>query len=250
MHPDFPNSPVFPDTQGSAAALPPFTLKISRRARRMSLRLSMRDGLCVVAPPGVDRRLAARLVAERADWIARAAARLEARHGRAPGEPPPMPEALELRACAETLAVARCPSPGALRLHASPGRLLLAGEGDAAAVRETLLSFVRRRAAGHLPPLLRGLADEAGEEVGRIVIRDQKTRWGSCSARATISLNCRLLFLPPHLARYVLFHELAHLRRLDHSPAFWRRVAELDPAWRDHERELSTAGRLVPALLA
>lgn len=63
-------------------------------------------------------------------------------------------------------------------------------------------------------------------------IRHQRSRWGSCSASGRISLNARLMFCPPETVRYVLIHELAHTEHLDHSPAFWARVAELMP---DHE---------------
>lgn len=230
--------------------LPDWRLKVSPRARRVTLRLTMAEGLCVVVPRGFDTRHVAGIVAERADWIARHMARLTERHGHVPGTPPPLPETLELRACAESWSVQACPGPGRPRLLQNPGQLLLCGPDDPAARRALLLGFVRRRAAAVLPPLLRSLAEEAGESVAAVALRNQKTRWASCSSRGVINCNCRLLFLPPHLARYVLLHELAHLRRMDHSPAFWARVAELDPQWREHEKELRQAGNLVPPFVA
>ncbi|MCL2331198.1 MAG: M48 family metallopeptidase [Proteobacteria bacterium] len=61
----------------------------------------------------------------------------------------------------------------------------------------------------------------------RLAVRDTTTRWGSCSSTGTVSFSFRLAFAPPAVMRYVILHELAHLRHLDHSPRFWRTVAEL-----------------------
>ncbi len=233
-----------------ARKLPGWLLKVNPRARRVTLRLTMDEGLCVVVPRGFDARRVPGIVAERAEWIARHMARMTARYGRTPGTPPPFPEVLELRACGESWTVKACPGPGRTRLRRGPGELLLAGEDDPAARRKLLLGFLRERATAHFPPLLRELAAEAGENLGAVAVRNQKTRWASCSSRGVVNCNTRLLFLPPHLVRHVLLHELAHLRRMDHSPAFWARLAELDPRWREHERELKLAGSLVPAFLA
>lgn len=230
--------------------IPDFSLRTSPRARRVSLRLSMERGLEVVAPPGFDPRRAAEVVARKAAWVARAMDRLTARHGRVPGSLPPLPAQLPLRALDETWEVSILDSAGPVRLRVNVGRLILAGGDDTEKRRDALLGFVSRRAREVLPPLLRALAAEAGEEVAAVQIRAQRSRWGSCSAKGVISLNCRLLFLPFALTRYVLRHELAHLRRMDHSPAFWARVAELDPDFERHERGLSRAASFVPPFLA
>ena len=85
------------------------------------------------------------------------------------------------------------------------------------------------RARVELPARLLELAAVHGLTVQRVSIRNQKWRWGSCSPSGRISLNWRLITMPDAVRDYVLIHELMHLRRMDHSPAFWRHVAEACP---------------------
>ena len=74
----------------------------------------------------------------------------------------------------------------------------------------------------------------------RVTIRQQKTRWGSCSSQGTICLNWRLLLLPSDLCDYVLVHELCHLRHLDHSAKFWSLVESVFPDYEERERRLES----------
>jgi predicted metal-dependent hydrolase len=75
-------------------------------------------------------------------------------------------------------------------------------------------------------------------EFNRVAIRNQKTCWGSCSEKGNLNFNYKLLFLPRHLADYVVVHELCHLAELNHSPAFWELVARACPEYKKHRREL------------
>jgi predicted metal-dependent hydrolase len=104
---------------------------------------------------------------------------------------------------------------------------------------------LRERARRELPARLLEIAAEQGMSVTRVSIRNQRTRWGSCGRDGHISLNWRLVLMPPAVRDYVLIHELMHLRRLDHSPAYWRLVAEACPGYRDARRWLRANG---PAL--
>ena len=81
----------------------------------------------------------------------------------------------------------------------------------------------------------------------RLQVRCQRTRWGSCSRRGTISLNVCLLFQPPEVLRYLLVHELAHLRHMNHSARFWAEVARHEPDWKALDRELLQGWRRVPS---
>lgn len=103
----------------------------------------------------------------------------------------------------------------------------------------------RVRAAAELPARLRELAARHGLDVSRVSIRDQRTRWGSCGRDGQICLNWRLLLMPPWVRDYVMIHELMHLKRLDHSPAYWALVADACPGHRPARRWLREHG---PAL--
>jgi hypothetical protein len=106
---------------------------------------------------------------------------------------------------------------------------------------EALLERWYRRQAQRLLPLrLQTWASRIGVTVGRVTIRSQKTRWGSCSSRGDISLNWQIVLLSPPLADYVLIHELCHRRHMDHSPAYWAFVAQFDPLHRQHRQMLKS----------
>lgn len=89
-----------------------------------------------------------------------------------------------------------------------------------------------------LPARVRDLAAEHGVAVTRVSVRNQKTRWGSCSRRGTISLNWRLIQAPDFVRDYIILHELAHRRQMDHSDRFWREVERLCPDYPVAERWL------------
>lgn len=105
-----------------------------------------------------------------------------------------------------------------------------------------------RRAARELVAML--AEEEAaalGVEVNRIQIRDQRTRWGSCSANGNLSFNWRLVLAPFDVLDYVVVHEVCHLREANHSRRFWRLVESRRPEWRDQKAWLVQHG---PELLA
>jgi predicted metal-dependent hydrolase len=101
---------------------------------------------------------------------------------------------------------------------------------------------LRVRAATELPPRLLELAARHGVVVTRVSIRNQRSRWGSCSPSGHIALNFRLLLMPPEVREYILIHELMHLRQPNHSIRFWRLVEAACPGFRNAERWLKEHG--------
>jgi predicted metal-dependent hydrolase len=102
---------------------------------------------------------------------------------------------------------------------------------------------LRTLARDTLIPRLHGLAAEHGLTVGRVTIRNQRSRWGSCSGAGRIALNFRLVQMPLSVSDYVLIHELMHIAQPNHGPRFWRLVAGACPEFQNAERWLKVEGR-------
>lgn len=115
---------------------------------------------------------------------------------------------------------------------------------------EQILAALRKTAQRYLPLRLATLAEQAGlaPRVERVSVRDQRSRWGSCSSGGNLSFNWRLILLPVMLHDYVLHHELAHLCHLNHSDAYWRFLDKLHPQALAHDAELTRVGRPLFAL--
>ncbi len=111
-----------------------------------------------------------------------------------------------------------------------------------AAVHAALKAWYRAEAERVLAEWTAAMAERHGLKYERVIIRDQKRRWGSCSSRGTLSFNWRLMLGPEPVARYLVAHELAHTAEPNHSRRFWRKVAELCPAFAEHERWLKKNG--------
>jgi predicted metal-dependent hydrolase len=101
---------------------------------------------------------------------------------------------------------------------------------------------LKARALEELPARLQELAARHGLLVTRISIRNQRTRWGSCGRDGHVCLNWRLVAMPDWVRDYVMIHELMHLKRLDHSPAYWRLVAGACPGFREARQWLRMHG--------
>ncbi len=109
------------------------------------------------------------------------------------------------------------------------------------------LDALRARAKEYLPARAAYYAQRVGVDYGRVTIRAQHTRWGSCSARGDLSFNCLLMLAPPEAADSVVVHELCHRRHMDHSAAFYAEVLRVFPEYRKWQRWLKENG---PLLLA
>ena len=218
----------------------------SARARRLTLRVFPHGVVEVVAPLRAGRTSIEQFIHTHAGWIAKTRGHFRALQGDAGFAPP-----LEIRLAAldERWQVEYSPGEGRLEAFPQPrgGRLVLAGPEEAQWRRERLRKWLMVRARERLLPWLATVAGEAGLEYGGATVRRQRSRWGSCSARRTISLNCALLFLEPALVRHLFLHELAHTRHMNHSRSFWHFLATLQPDYESPEARLRDAWHAVPA---
>lgn len=119
------------------------------------------------------------------------------------------------------------------------------GEGSTQQnLRPALERYLRKLATLELPVRVAELAHQHQFEVRRVSVRNQRSRWGSCSKHGTISLNWRLIQTPVFVRDYILLHELAHLKEMNHSKRFWREVARLCPEFEKAERWLKEHSEL------
>ena len=262
----------------SPARTLPYTVRSSRRTRRVSLRVEPGLGLVVSVPNRFARRDIPGVVERHRAWAESALAELERRTPAVCRAWPP--EVLELAALDRAVAVRIDRAGDRLSGAASRGEAVGGSAGprragavplDARAVRATwhdvrtlaidadpddragvataVADALRPLGRSLLVPRLSELAARHDLAFERVAVRGQRSVWGSCSARGTISLNWKLLFLRPALVDYVLVHELAHTRHLNHSGAFWSLLERLEPDARALDAELAAAGRLVPPWL-
>lgn len=104
--------------------------------------------------------------------------------------------------------------------------------------RKLVFAHLRRLAERELPPRTRELAGVHHIAINRVTVRAQRTRWGSCSARGTISLNWRLIQAPASVGDYLIIHELMHRREMNHSSRYWKLVEAAFPDYRRAEQWL------------
>ncbi|MBO5372257.1 MAG: M48 family metallopeptidase [Lachnospiraceae bacterium] len=117
-------------------------------------------------------------------------------------------------------------------------------ENNPQAYRNAVTGWLREYARVRLGEKVLQYAKQMQVNVNRIAIKEQKTRWGSCSSKGNLNFNWKLVLMPERIQDYVVVHELAHRKEMNHSPAFWAIVEEIQPdykerrAWlREHERE-------------
>ena len=219
----------------------------------MRLTVTPRDGLVVVVPLHWRGDPAA-VVAEKRAWAETALARVaEHRAAHAAGPDALLPDLVELRAVGETWPVeyrstAASAGSGRATARVVGSALVVTGDvADALACLAALVRWLDREARAQLIPMLADVAHESGMTYTSARVRRQRTRWGSCSARKTISLSRNLVFLPEHLVRALMLHELAHTRVMNHSQRFYDELAGLDPSAHEHRAQMRRdAARLVP----
>ena len=130
------------------------------------------------------------------------------------------------------------------------GRVALLGEqmivyaesGQGAEIRKHLLQWYYQQAGQRIAKLVENYSSFFEESVNRISIKDQKSLWGSCSSKRNLNFNWRLIMAPPQVLRYVVVHEMCHLKHMNHSKEFWKEVADILPDYQEWKRWLRKHG--------
>ena len=207
-----------------------------RRARKYILRVRPDGSLRGTIPRGGSRRDAEAFLRRHQDWVAAERLRVAERH--APVEWR-AGDSIPLHGEPTTIHVHES-AQGQIVVVGDQRVRLAAGIGN---VRPAVELALRRIASRELLPRLQELAAEHSLTVARVTIRNQRSRWGSCSRRGVIALNFRLVQMPPAICDYVLLHELMHLRQQNHSRRYWRLVEAVCPDYREAERWLRMEGK-------
>ncbi len=213
----------------------------TRRNRYMRLTVSARNGVRISAPYGTPERDLHAMVREKGSWILE---RIE--HYRREEEQQPRwryhdGARLLLRGSWTTLHVHGWDRrAGNIRLedHGVVIRVPHDMREDEDVLRDLFDRWLLRWAQQDLPLRVNALAHTMQLRFSRVGIRAQRSKWGSCSARGSISLNARLMLVPPEVSDYVIIHELAHIRELNHSARFWHIVEHYCPRQQEHRRWL------------
>lgn len=227
---------------------PEFTLKKHPRARHVKLKASSKNGLELVVPRRFNVKEIPEILELHKPWIIKQLLKLQEERVNSDV----LPKEIIFPAIQQTWRVEYIPSNTKLKIIARPHQaLVLFGKIDDKIVCKKLLTqWIKKHARIYLAEYLHSISEKINLPYENVSIRDQTTRWGSCSASKSISLNYKLLFLSAKLAAHVIIHELCHTVHLNHSLRFWRLVESFDANWRINRRDLRQAGKLIPAWLA
>ena len=223
--------------------------RVSARARRISIRVYPDARVEVVVPPRARPREIEHFVASQREWID--ARRAQALRNKPAPEPFP-PAQLEFQSSGERWQLHLAGGSGRVRIvergaAADPVRVLeIRGAVTDRGLRGALRTWLKRAAARRLAPRVAALAAACNVRFSKVAIRRQRSRWGSCSVRGTISLNLCLLFQRPEVVDYLIIHELMHVKNMNHSQRFWAAVEKHCAGWRALDRELLDGWRTVP----
>jgi predicted metal-dependent hydrolase len=217
-------------------AIYPVELRRHARATRYTLRVQATNRAITLTMPMRGSVREAKAFAERnGGWIA-------ARLKRLP-QAIPFADRLEfpLRGTPHRI-VHRAGARGTVWTETGSGMPLLIVAGDRAHLARRVRDFLKREAKRDLDAASRRYAAQLGVAIKRISIRDQSSRWGSCTAAGVLSYSWRLILSPPHVLDYLAAHEVAHLIEMNHSRRFWRVVERICPDWERAKAWLNTQG--------
>ncbi len=208
-------------------------LKPTKRAKNLSIRIDAAQRKAVIiVPPRVSERVARNFATKHAAWIMDHLDALPPRVPFAPGQVIP----LRGDPCLLVHRADKMRHPTRL-----DGQSIVTG-GDPDGFAGRIDRFLRAEARADIVPLAQEFGAKMGVKPGRVSIKDQKSRWGSCTPGRDLSFSWRLILAPPAVLRYVVAHEAAHMKQLNHSPRFWAEVKGLMPEYEPAKQWLTDRG--------
>ena len=218
-----------------------YSVRVSTRAKRARIEVSAIGQVKVIVPTRFNQNLIPAFVAQHQSWIDKTLRKVEAHR-----PPQQRPDECLLRALNERWRVeyAEDLRMSCMRIDDRQKQITLSTRSNP---RLLLVDWLHQYARHHLTRLLKNKSAETGLVFNKLFIKNQKTRWGSCSSKGNINLNRNLLFLPQALVNYVLVHELCHTMHLNHSARFWRLVERYQPSYHQYDKQLHHAHRYIPA---
>jgi predicted metal-dependent hydrolase len=214
-----------------------YSLRVSNKAKYAKLRIKPYGGVEVVIPLRFPKKAVPGLVSQHTEWILR---QLQKQQENIPE--PVLPDEIHLLINNSRTEVVY----GSRRSVVNQSDCLLVTDSGYQQSVNQLRRWIRQQAWELLPSMLETVSQGTGLGYKKISIRSQKTRWGSCSSRGTISLNDQLLFVSRENAEYLMIHELCHTRHMNHSAKFWELVEFHCADYREHEAALNRAKRDIP----
>lgn len=224
-----------------------FRVRRSKRARRLSIQIHPPGLVEVVVPDRTPPQDVESFVSVNADWIRETCSAMSVRHEDPTTDPPSQ---IQLAALGQSWSVRySTASDRRLQVLESDDKLVVYGADDDVAKRLALIRWLKRKARALLVPVVGELSLKTRLRPKRVQIRAQRSRWGSCSSHRTLSLNVCLLFQDIELVRYLVTHELCHLRQMNHSEKFWQLVESHAPGARMLDEKLGEGWANIPGWL-
>lgn len=210
--------------------------QLERRQRRtVGLKITA-SGLVIHAPRRIAQSYLESLILQKSDWIRKKLASLT--ENKIPQVQWEDNEQLLLLGNPISLSIRHDARSRAVVYE--PGLLLLAlpNTADVMQISRKVIQWYKKQALNDFSRRLEILSAKLGVPLPKLFLSNAKSRWGSCNSKKEIRLNWRLLQAPPHIINYVICHELAHLKEMNHSAKFWAVVASIFPDYKAAEKEL------------
>jgi predicted metal-dependent hydrolase len=220
----------------------PLRVVENARAKRLTLRIEAGgQGLRITVPPGLRRGEVDKFLERHRDWLELKLARLPDRPQVRAGVKMPLRGTPHL--------IVHVPAKrGTVTAAREDGLPVLHVHGDKAHLPRRLADFLKREARSHIEPLVAKHTASVGRRAKAVRYKDTSSRWGSCTSDGTLSFSWRIMMAPPAVIDYLVAHEVAHLREMNHGPDFWALCRELCPRTDEARAWLKRNGSALQAI--